>query len=149
MCLLPLMNVQCKGENLDVLWDTGATISLITVRAAKELGLAKGAKRYLTVVGGCVEEIDSRMYMLPLTDERNKIIHVQVYGVERISSNINRIDISGVASLFNVSCKEGICNIYGNIDVLIGINYAAIQLQRKQTLGNLILYGNRFGKCIA
>ena len=106
MCLLPLMNVQCKGKNLNVLWDTGATISLITFRAAKDLGLAKGAKRYLTVVkvGGCVEEIDSHMYMLPLTDERNNIIHVQVYGVERISSNINRIDISGMISLiFKVS----------------------------------------------
>ena len=150
-CLLPLMNIQCKGKNINVLWDTGATISLITFKAANKLGLAKGAKRSLTVVkvGGNTEEMSSYAYVLPLKDEKNKIVFLHVYGVETISSNINKIDISGVRYLFRDSHSEEIVNVYGDVDVLVGMNYASMQPQRVQISGNLALCRNRFGKCIA
>ena len=51
--------------------------------------------------------------------------------------------------MFKKSCKEGINNSYGKVDVLIGVNYASIQPQVEETIGNLVLCGNRFGKCIA
>ena len=151
ICLLPLMNIKYKGRNINVLWDTGATISLITNQTAKELHLRKGVKRALTVVkvGGNTEEISSYLYILPLVDEDNKTTYVQVYGVETISSNINEVDISGLKSWFQMKCTEKICNSQGTVDVLIGINYASIQPQVEQSVGNLVLYRNKFGSCIA
>ena len=73
LCLLPLMNIPCKGKNLNVLWDTGASISLVTNEVAKELSLCKGTKRFLTLilVGGSIEEIQSNLYTVPLLYERN------------------------------------------------------------------------------
>ena len=36
-CLLPLMKIKSSGRNLTVLWDSGASISLITFERAREL----------------------------------------------------------------------------------------------------------------
>ena len=147
-CILPMMNIYCKGKFINVLWDTGATISLITNKVARELGLTKGAQRTLTVikVGGTVEEIESSSYMVPLVDKRSKKVHI--HRVDTISSNINNVDISNTINLFNNLHKEEILNPQGSVDMLIGMNYASIQPQREQTIDNLALYGNRFGKCI-
>ena len=129
-------------------WDT---ISLITFKAANEFGLAKGAKRSLTVVkvGGNTEEISSYAYVLPLTNKKNKILFLHVYGVETISSNINKIDISGVRYWFRDSHSKEILNVSRNVDELVGMNYASMQPQREQVHGNRTLCRNRFGKCIA
>ena len=144
-CILPIMNIYCTGKFINVLWDT---ISLITNKVARELGLTKGTQRTLTVikVGGTVEEIESSSYMVPLVDKRSKKVHI--HGVDTISSNINNVDISNTINLFNNLHKEEILNPQGSVDMLIGMNYASIQPQREQTIDNLILYGNRFGKCI-
>ena len=62
------MNICRKGKYINVLWDTGATISLITNKVAKELGLPDGAQHSLTVIK---EKIGSFVYTVPPVDKRN------------------------------------------------------------------------------
>ena len=100
-CLLPMMSIYCKGEYINVLWDTGATISLVTNKVARELRLTKGAQRTLTIikVGGTIEEVETSVYVVPLVDKKNKKIHVHAYGVDTISSDINKVDISDTVTI--------------------------------------------------
>ena len=56
-CLLQLMKVNTREErNVNVLWDGGATLSLITLKKAAALGLyGKKIKLAVTKVGGTSE----------------------------------------------------------------------------------------------
>ena len=134
-----------------MLFDTGATISLITFKAAKKLGLPKGARKKLTVVkvGGVTDEIISVTYSLPLLDKNNKITYVQVYGIEKISSNIGKADIGSVLKLFPEVKSEDILVPGEEINVLLGMNYASMHPQRERSIGNMSVYSNQFGKCFA
>ena len=60
-CLLQLMNIKAKGNGIvTVLWDGGATVSLITFDKANELGLeGEAVNLAVTKVGGKTEEINS------------------------------------------------------------------------------------------
>ena len=100
-----------------MLFDSGASISLITFEKAKELGLSKGEKQGLTVikVGGAIEEISSCTYILPLVDKRNKVTRINVYGIENISSNTGKIGVSRVLPLFHTS-KENISVPSGDVN---------------------------------
>ena len=62
-CLLQIMKIHSKDKVLKALWDSGASISLITFRMAKILGL-KGNKVNLSIskVGGVVENMSSFRY---------------------------------------------------------------------------------------
>ena len=81
-------------------------------------------------------------------DKNCKIVPIYAYGVDTISSGINEVDMTNVAYLFGKLWTENINNYYGEVGVLIGINYASIQPQVEQTVGNLVLYKNRFGRCV-
>ena len=87
--------------------------------------------------------------MLPLVDKNCKIVPIYAYGVNTISSGINEVDMTNVGYLFGKLWTENINNSYGEVDVLIGINYASIQSQVEQTIGNHVLCKNRFGRCVA
>lgn len=149
-CLLQVMRVKSLAENtLNVLWDGGATISLITFNKAKELNL-DGENIQLSVVkvGGSKEEIRSSVYTLPLIDESGKTVTFQVYGIDRISSPMQYINLEGVLHLFEGLNKDDIERPEGEIDVLIGFEYAGHHPVRKQSSGHLLLLRNRFGYCL-
>ena len=85
-----------------MLWDTGATISLITFKKARELQIKRGSKINLNVVkvGGQAEDVDSFLYLVPLTDENGKVIFIEAYGIERISSEMEYVEVGKVVCLF-------------------------------------------------
>ena len=62
-------------KSLNVLWDGGSTISLITFQKAKEMNLkGKPVKLNVCKEGGSVENFDSFVYDVPLIDSDNNII---------------------------------------------------------------------------
>ena len=148
ICLLQIMEVETggsEGRKLNVLWDGGATISLIRDRCAKEMGLI-GTSCQLTVMGvGCVKkEIPSTRYILPLKDTRGEVVEIVVYGIERISGAIDPVDTSEIKELstFNVKRPEG------EVDVLIGYEYAGYHPTVEESVGHLLILGSRFGRCL-
>ena len=103
-CLLQLMSIRPTCENmkpLTVFFDGGATISLITFSKAAMLGL-QGTEVTLTVtkVGGSHEKLMSYKYALQLVDKRGEIVEFQVYGINKISTEVKGIDVKGVTYLF-------------------------------------------------
>ena len=152
LCLLQLMQVKAKTSiesPVTVFWDNGATLSLITFDAARRLKL-KGKQRKITVtaVGAGKETIDSSVYELPLIDQNGERVLFKVYGIEKISTRVKRVDVDKVVHLFSnlkPSTKE---RPEGSIDVLIGFEYAGFHPVTIQSAGHLVLVRNRFGECL-
>ena len=150
-CLLQVMKIKSSNDKdpLSVLWDGGATISLITFDKAKELNLVgESVKLSVVKVGGSKVEIQSSVYTLPLIDQSGNSIEFQVYGIDKISSRMNGIDVVGVMHLFHGVNKAEVDRPAGEIDVLIGYEYAGFHPVRLQSSDHLLLLGNQFGRCL-
>ena len=65
-------------------------------------------------------------------------------------SQVNQMnDIDAITHLFKGIDSREIHRPKGEIDVLIGCNYAALHPSIIQSVGNLTVMKNRFGKCLA
>ena len=146
VCLLQVMGVQAGGKDevmLNIMWDGGATISLITKNKAAELGL-EGSPCQLSVVGvGCVKkQIPSKKYVLPLRDLKGETEEITVYEIDKISTPISPINTACVPEIQNIRRPAG------EVDVLIGYEYAGFHPVPSVQLGHLLILENKFGKCI-
>ena len=150
VCMLPVMKVKSIDRELNVLWDTGASICLVTFEMAKLLKL-KGRKVELSVikVGGETERICSIWYTLPLVDKFNNVVNIGAYGIERISEDLKDVDNRSVIHKFRGVRIKNIERPKGAIDVLVGFTYASLNPTIEHASGDLMIMGNRFGRCLA
>lgn len=148
-CLLQLQKIPTKHGWANVLWDSGASLCFITNTKAKAEHL-KGTKVELAVtkVGGNNEKITSNRYKLSLFDKQGQEVQVDVYVIDKITSEILSVDIDGIIPLFNNISTEDILRPPGTVDVLIGYEYASYHPQNEQSSGHLVLLRSRFGRCI-
>ena len=149
-CLLQIMKVRTGRRGCaNVLWDSGSTISLITDQKAKELGL-KGTPCTLAIVGvGCVrEEVQTLKYSLKLLDEEGEEVEFQVYGMKKISSPISPVDTSHVRLKAEEHQYLDVSRPQGEVEVLIGMDYAGFHPVRIQSVDHLLIMQNRFGVCL-
>ena len=152
ICLLQVMSIhtsQSNNSSVNVMWDGGATVSLITFKKARSLNL-EGEPITITVikVGGKQEKINSFEYALPLLNENNEQITLKVYGIEKISTGMQQINVKGVIKLFKDVHEKDVNRPIGEIDALIGLEYAGFHPVREQYHGHLLLLKNQFGKCL-
>ena len=150
--LLPIMPIKTSHEELDlvnVMWDSAASLSLITFKMAEKLGL-KGKRTHLSIVtaGGTVEEMKSFKYVVWLCDQEERKVPFTVYGIQAISTPLTEILLNKVIHLFPGIVEEDVKRLSGEVDVLIGMDYAAFHPQMLKNVDHLVLYGNRFGKCL-
>ena len=148
-CLLQVQRIRTKKGWANVLWDNGASLCFITNKKAKEEKL-KGIRTELSIlkVGGVNEKLVSYKYKLTLIDKRGQELQIDVYGIDKITSNIQAVNLDGVHRLFKDVTKEEIARPTGEIDVLIGFEYAGFHPQKEQFSGHLLLLKNQFGRCI-
>ena len=107
-------SMQSKTLKAVRLWDGGSTLSLITFKFAKSLGLKeKPVKLEIIIVGGEAKAIDSELYRIILFDNENRRISIEVLGIDRISSPMSYIDISNLEKVVN-SCPKDISRLTGN-----------------------------------
>ena len=136
---------------VNVLWDTGSSLSFITSNLAKRLHL-KGTPIKLEIesIGGNIKSIDSFWYSVYLKDERGINVPIDVVDIEVISTYINHIKRSDIQKIFpwlnskRLKCPEG-----AEIEILVGFQYAAYHPTRIDNSGHLLLLENRFGYAIA
>ena len=144
------MGGQGSIHTLKTLWDGGSTLSIITFETAKILKL-KGTKIKLELVkvGGQKEMVDSYRYKVFLRDVDRNLVPVEVVGLSEISSEISSICIEGLIKSFS--------NIYGskikrpssgNIDLLVGYDYAAFHPIPVEAVEHLLILKNKFGYLI-
>ena len=75
-------------------------------------------------VAGQTEEIHTFVYDLPLLNEKQEVVMFQVYGIDRISTSVQQINITEVIGLFQGLNAKEVKRPVGEIDVLIGFEYA-------------------------
>ena len=73
---------------------------------------------------------------------------LEVYGITKISTNINPMKWDGVVCLFDTDVSR-IKKPSGEVEMLIGLNYAAYHPQKVESKGQMVIYENCFGVCIA
>ena len=151
VCLLQIMQVKSgdSGEVvMNVFWDSGSKVTMITFKKAKQLGL-KGERIRINIikVGADKETIDSKLYTVPMQDNQGNVHHFKAFGISRISTAIESNDISEVSKLFSVTAKD-IERPTGEIDMLIGFEYAGFHPVKKEAVNHLLLMENQFGLCL-
>ena len=142
-CLLPLTAISSDtipSRKVNVLWDSGATFSLITFKKANQLNLiGEEISISVTKVRGEKETIPSYAYDLPLHDKSGKVIIVRVHGIDKISTYVKYISVKGVLHLFDDIKEVDIQRPTSEIDVLIEYEYAGFHPVREQSVSHLII----------
>ena len=121
----------------NVFYDNGAQISLIRSACAEQLGLDhKPVKIVITKVGGVEEDLDTKMYKVPLYDDSGKSIQtIQAVGISQISEDsvgvniISRILEMPASKLHRKECP---------IDLLIRINYSRFHIGETKVKDGLV-----------
>ena len=133
----------------NVFWDGGSTLSFITTKKAEQLNL-KGRQINLSMVtvGGQTTQLESYEYPVVLLDEDDNRVEVKAIGIEKISSSISKINKKEAARIFQIEESKINRPVGGEVDMLIGLQYAAFHPMPVQTDGHLVLYRNRFGNTI-
>ena len=143
-CLLQVQRIRTKKGWANVLWDNRASLCFITNKKAKDEKL-KGIRAKLSIVkvGSVNEKLVSYKYKLTLIDKKGQELQIDVYGIDKITSNIQAVNLDGVHRLFKDVTKEEIARPTGEVDVLIGFEYAGFHPQKEQFLGHLLLLKNQ------
>ena len=136
-----------QWKDLNVLWDCGSTLSFITFKQAKKLRLnGKRVRLQIVKVGGETRELDSYHYQLYFQDKGNKTVEVEVLGIDSISTDICEVKVDDIPALFDcISMSDLDRPNEGQIDCLIGYQYAGFHPVRKQAAGHLLILENQFG----
>ena len=147
-CLLQIQRVRTTGNWLNIMWDDASSLSFITNTAAKAQKL-RGTIIELSLikVGAEKETIMTRKYKLPLINLQGKQFSIEVYGIDKITSDVEKIDIDGILHLFDIP-KKDLERPSGAADVLIGYDYAGFHQQKQKSSEHLLLLRNCFGYCI-
>ena len=124
-------------------------MSLITKRLAKSLGL-KGKKVTLSYETISSEKrIETVEYCVSVVDNSGTLVELYVIEVDRISSQVNCLDKSFAENFFSAYSQQISYPLQGEIDILVGMQYAAYQPVIIDSREQLVLLRNRFGLIMA
>ena len=84
---------------------------------------------------------------MPVHDESGVVEYFKVYGIQKISSSIEAVETSMFAVMFGVD-PGTIRRPEGEVDVLIGLEYAGFHPDKEKSVDHLVLFANRFGACL-
>ncbi|VDI23272.1 Hypothetical predicted protein [Mytilus galloprovincialis] len=109
-------------------------MSLITHKTAKRLGLSgQDITLSVTKVGNVTEHVQSKEYVIPLTDLGGKIWTIKAYGMEEVTAEVARVDMSRVEQLFKGINKNDIQRPTGQVDILIGTDCCILMPNKGRT----------------
>ena len=148
-CLLQYQRVKTKRGWANVMWDNAASLCFVTYSKAKAERLS-GTRVQLSIVkvGGKIEVMPSMRYQLQLIDQEGKAVQIEAYGIDKITSDIQNVNIDQVLHLFNDVKRDEILRPAGPVDILIGYEYAGLHPEVEQKNDHLLLLKSRFGRCL-
>ena len=148
-CLLQLQRIKTKKGWANVMWDNAASLSFITNSKAETENL-RGTKVELSIVKveGQTEKIISQKYVLHLIDLQGRDVQFEVYGIDKITSDIQSVNVDDIAHYFENVSPDEIKRPSGAVDVLIGYRYAGYHPKPEQKSDHMLLLKNRFGRCL-
>ena len=91
-CLLQVQKIRTKRGTVNVMWDNAASLCFVTNSKAREQNL-KGKKVDLSIIkiGAQDEKINTMKYTLPLIDAQGQTVHIEAYGIDQITSDIESV----------------------------------------------------------
>ena len=142
--ILPVISGLMKGKQGDlketnVFYDSGTQVSLIRSARAKQLGLEhKPVTIVITKVGGVEEELDMKVYKVPLHANSGKLIQtIQAMGISQISEDSPKVNIDHISRVLKIP-TDGFYRKEGPIHLLIGINYPRFHVGETKVKDGLV-----------
>ena len=146
VAMLLVQSVEIHGGQVTVLWDTGATVSLIARQAAARMKLRGTPVAYdIFTPGNDPKNIQSVMYTLMMEDTRGEKHSVELLELDFIGSESSLAGYNTVASLFPSVDRELLRRPVGDIDILIGIDHVGLHPFKHEEVGQLGLFKSQFG----
>ena len=147
--LLMLGKTVSRGVTLNILYDPGATLSLISRNAAKQLAL-KGSDISLSItkVGNSTDIQQSKEYTVPLKCTDGKICEVNVCEIEEITTITEEIDSKLLHSIFPEVLLDELDRPVGSIDMLIGADCCSLFPLKIRQVQELQLMKGPLGYCV-
>ena len=99
-------------------------------------------------VVGKRETINSKVFQIPLYDSENNIEIFKAYGIEKISSSIQCTNVNDFSKILKIDNDKIRRPTTGEIDMLIGYEYAGFHPQKIRSENHLLLLKNKFGYCV-
>ena len=135
-----------------VFTDDGSDASYITYEAAKRLG-ARKLKKYmleLTTTGRKEPEFESTLYELDIVTRSGKIVTIQMFGMQKITDPISRLDLSVLSRLFPDYDTTLLQRNSSGVDILLGSNFFGLHPKNELcTAGdNLSIMEGPLGVCV-
>lgn len=148
--LFMVNKIKCGNHELNTLFDSGADMTMIRNEMANTLGLkGKNVRLSVTKLGDQTVTYNSKEYELILTDKDGNDVNIIAYGIDEITSQIDKVDLSKVRHIFR---SVDICALdrpYGKVDLLIGSDYCSlIPTVKEKVAQNLQLMESAFGMCV-
>ena len=141
--------VNCSGTYLNSILDPGATLSLITHRAARNLNLnGRNVTLEIIKIGNVSEIVNSKEYDLAIRDKNGKIWNVPCFGIDEITSTAPKMNFDNIVDIFPGIKKGDIQRPFGNIDLLIGLDCCFLLPNIVQRVENLQLMDGPLGLCV-
>lgn len=135
-----------------VFTDDGSDSSYITNRAAKLLG-ARKLRKYLlevTTTGGKETEYESQEYELDLVTRAGRKVTVTMFGLEKITGRLSKLDLSVIAGLFPQVEASRLQRTSTEVDILLGTDFFGLHPKNEvQSAGeNLSVMEGALGLCL-
>ena len=147
--MIRVRNKEGGTEEANVLWDAGSTLSFITFKKAESLKLkgCKEIKLHIEKVGGVTEEIISQEFKVRFVDSNGVDVEMTLLGIEKISSEVAVINDKVLNRMFPKIDDLKRPN-QGEIECLIGYDYANFHPVKEMAMKHLLLLKNRFGHLV-
>ena len=149
--ILPVISGFIKGRDgepveANVFYDSGAQVSMIRSEYAEQLGLdSKPIKIVITKVGGVEEDLDTKLYKVPVYADDGKMIQtIQALGIPQISEEPAGVDINHISRVFDIP-SDKLHRKAGPVDLLIGINYPRFHVGETKVKDGLVARRSPFG----
>jgi hypothetical protein len=133
-----------RGEMCTVLWDTGAQISLVTHRYAREAGFkSRPASIQISGVGTGEKNKSKVQYRALLRRRDGSIAEFTPCGVEEITGDAIRMNLNKARALFpSAACK--LESPEGPIHMLIGMDHMKDAPRERDRAEGVVLYHSEF-----
>ena len=144
--LLLIQVVDTSSGDMIIFWDNGSTIALISKRCAERNNLTGTPVMCdLMTVGGKITYMRTTLYEIELIDKNGEHHTIHLYEIDDICGQLSSMSMESLVQFFPSVTADEIARPLGEVDVLIGMEYADIYPRQMETNQGLVLYESDFG----
>ncbi|KAJ8039805.1 hypothetical protein HOLleu_13921 [Holothuria leucospilota] len=146
-CMLMVTAITAvNGATLNTVFDSGATASVVTHKAARRIG-AKGVPVTITVtkVGREEVQLETKLYEVELRlPGGREVALIKAYGMVVITKDLKYQKIEHLARVLEIE-ENKVTRPVGKVDLLIGLDHADLHPQKVRAVDHLVLFEGPFG----